>query len=254
MRLEDRRDIEITFWRDNAAERPGAEDFENQLDKSADALIFREALRPFEPIIGRSKIAVELGAGQGWASCVLKRVLPHLQVTATDISEYAVESRGRWERIYGTQLDGAFACTSDHLPFENESIDLFFCFAAAHHFVTHEETLKELSRVLRPGGTILYLYEPTTPKVFYRMAVDRVNRKRPEVPEDVLIPSRLRRAASLAGLEYQLHFWPSTFKRGKLASLYYSLLSICKPLCYLLPCTAHFEFHKPPWKASSAGA
>lgn len=168
MELEDRRDIEITFWRDNLAERPGVDDIENQLDKSADAMIFRESLRPFELIINRSKIALELGAGQGWASCVLKRLFPHLNVTATDISEYAVESKGRWERIYGTQLDGSFACTSDHLPFENESVDLFFCFAAAHHFVTHEETLKELARVLRPGGTILYLYEPTTPRFFFR--------------------------------------------------------------------------------------
>jgi SAM-dependent methyltransferase len=242
--LDDRRRVEIEFWRDNHAERPEVDDIENQLDKSADAFIFREAIRPFEAIVSDARDVLELGAGQGWASCVLKRLYPHLRVVISDISEYAIASKERWERIYNTRLDGSFACTSDAVPVSNESFDLIFCFAAAHHFVTHDETLKELSRILRPGGAIFYFYEPTTPQMFYRLAVDRVNRKRPDVPEDVLVPRRLISAAQIAGLTASVHYWPSTLKRGRSAAFYYALLSIVTPLCRLLPCTANFHFRK----------
>ncbi len=53
--LDARRKIEIEFWRDNHAERPEVDDIENQLDKSADAFIFREAIRPFEAILSDAR-------------------------------------------------------------------------------------------------------------------------------------------------------------------------------------------------------
>ena len=140
---DEKRRIEIEFWRDNEKERPGADSLENQLDKSADALIFREALRPYEKEFASAKNIVELGAGQGWASCVVKRLFPDSHVTATDISEFAVASIARWENIYGVKIDDTAACTSDQLPFDDASVDIVFCFAAAHHFVTHNETFKE---------------------------------------------------------------------------------------------------------------
>jgi hypothetical protein len=80
--------------------------------------------------------------------------------------------------------------------------------------------------------------------MFYRLAVDRVNRKRPDVPEDVLVPKRLISAAQKAGLSASLHYWPSTLKRGRSATVYYVLLSIVKPLCRFFPCTANFHFRK----------
>jgi SAM-dependent methyltransferase len=243
--LDDRRDVEIMFWRDNPSERPDVDDIDNQLDKSADAYIFREALRPFENAIRGYKDVLELGAGQGWASCVLKRLFTHLRVTTSDISQYAIASRSRWERIYSAKIDGALTVVSDKIPLEGESFDFVFCFAAAHHFVTHQATLLELSRVLRPGGLAIYFYEPTSPRWLYRLAVARVNRKRPEVPEDVLVPRLMRTYARQAGLSCCVHYWPSTLKRGKLASFYYTLLSAFMPLSKILPCTAHFQFTKP---------
>jgi ubiquinone/menaquinone biosynthesis C-methylase UbiE len=245
MMLEKRRATEINFWRDSISEGPEVDDIDNQLDKSADAYVFREALRPFESAIKGSKNVLELGAGQGWASCVLKRIFPHLKITISDISEHAIASRARWERIYNIKMDGAITAVSDKIPVDSESIDFVFCFAAAHHFVTHEATLLELSRILRPGGMAIYFYEPTSPRWLYRLAVARVNRKRPDVPEDVLVPRQISRSAQHAGLTCKVHHWPSTLKRGKLASFYYTLISAFTPLSNILPCTAHFQFNKP---------
>ena len=242
--IAERRKIEVEFWRDSDHERPGADSLDNQLDKSADAYVFREAMRPFDREFSSAHDILELGGGQGWASCVVKRLYPTSRVTTSDISPFAVASKSRWERIYDVSLDGAASCTSDDLPFPDTSIDLAFCFAAAHHFVTHGETLCELNRVLRPGGCVIYFYEPASPAWLYTAAVNRVNRKRPDVPEDVLVPSRLRKQAEQAGLEFELHRWPVALKRSRGASIYYATLGYLPLLCNLLPCTTHFVFRK----------
>jgi SAM-dependent methyltransferase len=104
------------------------------------------------------------------------------------------------------------------------SLDQIFAFAAAHHFLAHDKTLKEISRVLRPGGKAFYFYEPVTPKFFYRLAHWRVNRKRPHVPEDVLITSRLQELAFKNGLDMQIDYYPSTTKRGVFETFYFYLL------------------------------
>ena len=244
MHLDERRKIEIDYWRDNSQEKPGADSLENQLDKQADALIFREAVRLYQKELLAARTVVELGAGQGWASCVVKRLFPDSHVTATDISEFAIASIERWERIYGVELDATAVCTSDQMPFEDGSVDVVFCFAAAHHFVTHSDTFKELYRVLKPGGTVLYIYEPTSPRFLYKAAVKRVNNKRPDVPEDVLVPSQMRSQAEQCGFGVRIQFWPNTLKRGRVAGLYFGVLSLLPFLCRFVPCTANLVFRK----------
>lgn len=239
-----RQQTEIDFWRDAPDERPGADCLENQLDKSADALILYEALRRLDLPSAGTRRALELGGGQGWASCVLKRLAPQAHVTATDISEFAIASLPRWEKIYGVSIDSSAACTSYEIPVDEGELDFVFCFAAAHHFVLHQQTLNELARVLAPGGVAAYLYEPTAPKWLYRSAVRRVNAKRPEVPEDVLVPGEMMRLASECGLECSVDYWPATLKRSGMAAPYYALLSAAPMLCRVLPCTANFVFRK----------
>lgn len=249
--LAARRRCEIEFWRDDPDEKPGADSIRNQLDKSADALILLHALDRLGLPDGGALRALELGAGQGWASCLLKRLRPDLHVTASDISPFAVASIGRWESIYSVTVDERLACPSDALPLPDGSIDFAFCFAAAHHFVTHEATLRELARVLSHDGVAVYLYEPTTPRLFYRWAHRRVNAKRPHVPEDVIVPAALRRQAAKQGLACRVDYWPATQKRGRLAALYYALLSSVPLVRFCLPCTANLIFTRMEREVSS---
>jgi ubiquinone/menaquinone biosynthesis C-methylase UbiE len=242
--LKARREVEINFWRDAPEEKPGVDSVDNFLDKCADALILREAIRSVEKDFQAATNAVELGGGQGWGSCLVKRLFPELHVIATDISPYAISSVPRWEKVFNVKLDGTQVCTSDRLSMGNESADLIFCFAAAHHFVTHDETLAELNRVLRPGGTIHYFYEPTSPAWLYKLAVRRVNRKRPDVPEDVLVPYALRRTAQRLGLSFTIRYWPSTLKRAPMTAVYYGSLYFFPILNRILPCTANMTFKK----------
>lgn len=183
--------------------------------------------------------------GQGWASCVFKRLYPAARVVSTDISEYAVQSAARWERMLDVRLEGAYACRAYETREADASVDLVFTFAAAHHFLRHRSTLQEIARILKPGGRALYLYEPTTPQVLYRPAVWRVNRNRPEVPEDVLVPGKLVGIAGDVGLRAQIDYYPSVLKRGPTETMYYSVLRRLTFLQRMLPCTGHFVFDKP---------
>ncbi len=239
-----RRAIECELWRSSPSERPDSNSLHNIVNKAQDAAILLDLIERFRGRFERAERVLELGGGQGWASCIVKGLFPEARVTATDLSADAVASVKKWERIFEVELDGAEACTSDSLPVGEESQDLVFCFSAAHHFVKHGHTLREMQRVLAPSGTGLYLHEPACPEYLYGAAVRRVNRKRPEVPEDVLRFKELARLAEAVGLECEVDFDPTTARRGSVEAIYYTLLGASEKLQRLLPCTANFVFTK----------
>src|SRR5262245_51294848 len=133
----DKQRIEIEYWRDSPTERPGAESLDNLLNKMAEARIFVAYLEKLKYLLADRGTVVELGAGQGWSSCIYKKLFPAARVIATDISSYAIESIEYWHRIFGVRTDGHYACKSYATEEPPDSADLVYCFAAAHHFVEH---------------------------------------------------------------------------------------------------------------------
>ena len=166
-------------------------------------------------------------------------------MVATDISVFALQSAPLWEAIFRRRLSGASACRSYQLPFRDGSFDLVFAFQAAHHFRRHEATALEVFRVLRPGGVAIYLHEPTCPAWIHPLAVRRVRQGRPDVPEDVLIPSWILRPARAAGFRATTRDDCSLAKRGPLELLYYLGMRALPPLRFVLPCTRDFVLEKP---------
>lgn len=246
-RLEALQQREIEYWRESESERPESDSIHNIVNKMSDVPVFMDVLQRYESLFAKPGPlrVLELGGGQGWSTCLLKRLHPSAQVTLTDISPFAIQSARKWEHIFQTKLDAAYDCYSYDIKEPADSVDIVYCFAAAHHFRAHRRTLTELHRILRPGGTALYLYEPTCPQMLHGMAYRRVNRIRPEVEEDVLVWSHLLKIAREVGLQARVDFHPSTIKRRPIPGLYYTGLSLLPFLCRLLPCTANFVFTKP---------
>jgi SAM-dependent methyltransferase len=245
MDIKTRQQIEIDYWRDSVHESPESDSIHNITNKMSDAVVFLDCIQRFVGASDADGTVLELGGGQGWASCIYKRLFPTSRVTTTDISEFAIRSVVKWERLLSVTVDRAYHCTSYETQESDSSVDLVFAFAAAHHFVRHKSTLREISRILKPGGRALYLYEPATPKYLYSAAVRRVNRNRPEVPEDVLSTAHLLELASNEGLQGRVSYYPSMLKRAPMETIYYSLLRRLPFLQRALPCTANFVFEKP---------
>lgn len=242
--IEERQRIEVMFWKSSKEQNPEANSLRNVVNKVSDAGVFLDCIdRHFGHLPSKGRI-LELGGGQGWASCVYKKIFPESHVTSTDISKYAVLSLHKWERFFEVKIDKSYACKSYETEEQDNTLDLIFCFAAAHHFLAHKRTLLEITRILKPGGKAIYFYEPITPRFFYSLAYWRANKKSPEVPEDVLITSKIRRIASDCGLDLHVDYYPSLIKRGAIETLYFFILGHFQFLQRLLPCTANFVFTK----------
>ncbi len=244
MNIEEKEKIEIQFWKNSPLENPESESIENLVNKFCEARIFLEKLAYHREYFDKAKSILEIGAGQGWASCIVKKLFPEQQVTASDISEYAIESSKKWEYIFKVYLDNKLPCRSYEIPLNDESIDLIFCFESAHHFIKHRKTLEDIYRVLKKGGVCLYLHEPACKQYLYRLAYERVNRKRPEVPEDVLIYNKIKQIANQIGFDTDIRFDPTTLNRGSVETIYYLLLQKLPLIRYYLPCSADFIFKK----------
>lgn len=244
MALEAKEARERAFWeREAAAETPTGE-LRNLLLKFGEAEWLVARLERHERLFAEAGTILELGAGEGWGSAMVKRVFPQAEVIASDLSPKAIGRAGGWAQVVGAVPDRTLACPSYDIPLEDGSVGLVFAFQAAHHFGAHGRTLAEVHRVLRPGGTCLYLHEPSCPPSLHRVAKARVNRKRPEVPEDVLVHSRLLELARAAGFEASVEFDADPSHRRPGETVYYAALQRLPFLHARLPCTADFVFRK----------
>lgn len=243
--LQRRQAVEINFWRDSPTEGPGSDPLGTMLLKIGEARWLVAKLERHRDLFAGAPRILELGAGQGWASCIVKRSFPESSVTASDISPWAIASVPTWERLFEVSLDRTLTCKSSEIPLEPGSLDLVFCFQAAHHFVEHAATIAEVHRVLAPGGVCLLLHEPSSPGYLHRLATYRANRLRPAVPEDVLVPSELLALAERVGFTGAVAYDTTPVNREPVETVYFLLLDKLRFLARFVPCTADYVLRKP---------
>lgn len=250
MNLQERQQVEINYWKISETERPEVDSIDVLLDKMGDASILLDCIRKYDQFFRKAESILELGAGQGWASCLVKDLYPDAKITTTDISPWALKSIHKWERIFSVKIDSTASCTSYEIPKADSSVDVIFCFAAAHHFVAHRKTLKEIERILKPGGKCFYFYEPSCPRYLYKLSYWRANRIRPDVPEDVLRYREIQQLAHESNLVCELHFYPTFAKRRTIETLYYMFLSTFPVFQWFLPSGINYCFTKPDFKSN----
>lgn len=237
---------DVGAWSRFAARERHAGFLEHKVQKMSEAGIFLKKVEEFSSNFEAAGSILETGGGSLWAAHIVKALYPESRVVGTDISPDAIENSTMWEPVFGSNLDEVRACRSYETPFESESFDLIFCFEAAHHFWKHRSTLKEVHRLLKPGGRAFYLHEPGCPQHAYRPAYRRVNNKRDDgVMEDVLVYENLVSLGCEVGLQVESRFDPSLTNRGPKETLYYFALNKVPALRRLLPCTVDIVIHKP---------
>jgi SAM-dependent methyltransferase len=224
---------------------PASDSNDNILNKASEARIFLEKVRAYRNYFSEAEKILELGGGQCWASCLVKRFYPGADVTGTDLSEAAIASVKKGAVIYGAEPNRVRACRAYETPFEDNSFQLIFAFAAAHHFRKYGRSMAELSRILAPGGVALFFHEPSCPEFMYKTAFASVNKRHPTVPEDVLVRSRLSRLAKENNLSIRFDMAPTLTNRAGLATVYFYLLSRVSFLTKLLSCSVDIVIQKP---------
>jgi ubiquinone/menaquinone biosynthesis C-methylase UbiE len=135
---------EERYWRDLA---PTHE--RSWRETKAHLVLGLERLLLSTPVEGN---VLEIGAGLGWASATLKQHWPAATVTATDISPSVHRLAAATHAEIGAVPDHHSACDMAQLPFADGSFDLVFGIAVLHHADDVTAVMREVRRVLRPGG------------------------------------------------------------------------------------------------------
>lgn len=116
--------------------------------------------------------ALEIGCGTGFFLLNLRQAGVLTDGFVTDISSGMVEVAQRNARGLGFEIDGRVA-DAERLPYGDDEFDLVIGHAVLHHIPDVEQALREVLRVLKPGGRFVFCGEPTTKGDFVARRLSR---------------------------------------------------------------------------------
>lgn len=108
---------------------------------------------------------LDIGSGAGHTALAFaSRVLDGI---GCDVTPAMVQTASEFAKQQGVANVSFQIADAEHLPFSEDMFDVVTCRFAAHHFQNIESALKEVFRVLKPGGTFLLVdhYAPEDPEL-----------------------------------------------------------------------------------------
>jgi ubiquinone/menaquinone biosynthesis C-methylase UbiE len=123
-----------------------------------------QTLAKFEKALGRPAghyaTALEVGCGTGYFTLNLLQLGVIARATASDISPGMLTQLQTNAAALGLTVETR-AGDAEHLAFGDETFDLVFGHAVLHHLPDLDQAFREFFRVLRPGGTLVFMGEPS---------------------------------------------------------------------------------------------
>ncbi|HWW00680.1 MAG TPA: class I SAM-dependent methyltransferase [Candidatus Acidoferrum sp.] len=111
---------------------------------------------------------LEIGAGGAWLSAELSKLPKVVEITATDFSPLLLKEQAPkvFTALHAntakiTRMPGDF----HKLEFPDDHFDFVVCSAVLHDAANIVQVLREVKRLLKPGGTFVAIREPVWPLV-----------------------------------------------------------------------------------------
>jgi ubiquinone/menaquinone biosynthesis C-methylase UbiE len=119
----------------------------------------------------RGKRLLEVGCGMG--TDLLQFARGGARCTGIDLTPRSVEITRHRFKLYGA--DGSFMISDgEHLPFRTESFDVVYSNGVLHHTPDTAGAIREVHRVLRPGGTAkIMLYHRNSLNYWFEIVLRR---------------------------------------------------------------------------------
>ena len=109
----------------------------------------------------RDKDVLEVGCGI--ATDGLEFARNGARYVGVDLTPHSIELAEERFRLFGVRGEFKVANAEERLPFPDATFDHVYSFGVIHHSPTPEKIVKEIHRVLRPGGTFtVMLYNRTS--------------------------------------------------------------------------------------------
>ncbi len=145
-----------------------AENYDEKWSISYDQRCIDYARACFDAVVPDDEIdrlpygrALELGCGTGFFLLNLIQSGVARRGSVTDLSPGMVKVATRNGRSLGLDIDGRVA-DAEGIPYDDDTFDLVVGHAVLHHIPDVELSLREVIRVLQPGGRFVFAGEPTT--------------------------------------------------------------------------------------------
>ncbi len=130
--------------------------------------IQRKALSLLEARPGHR--VLDLGCGPGDGAVALART--GVDAIGLDYSQGMLDTAKKEHLVTGRLTRG----DAGRLPFKDGAFDKIVCTNSFHHYPDHQASLREMRRVLKPGG-LLVLVDPRQDNVFGRLAIEVVEER-----------------------------------------------------------------------------
>jgi ubiquinone/menaquinone biosynthesis C-methylase UbiE len=120
-------------------------------------LLFRPSHHMLIETMGRDvQRILDIGCGTGQFAALVAKELPQVLVFGLDLSSGMLH-RARARHFANADDLPLVQADSERLPFADDSFDAVTCSHSFHHYPQQEQVLREIHRVLRPGGRAMII-------------------------------------------------------------------------------------------------
>lgn len=128
---------------------------------------------------------LEIGCGNGAGARILERTFAFAFIDALDLDPRMMLLAQRKQKSWGCERLRLATGDAQQLPYRDESFDAVFNFGIVHHLEDWQSGIREVTRVLKPGGAFYFeeIYPPLYANPLFKLLLDHPRENRFHGPE-----------------------------------------------------------------------